>query len=223
MKSWIVALTAMLAASPAMAQPVVLELFTSQGCSSCPPADALLTELAARPDVLPLAFHVDYWNRLGWQDAFSSRAFTDRQRHYAGQLPNTQVYTPELVINGRRDAVGSDRVAVLSAISTAKSDPQIPVTLSRHADGVEIEVGAGHNSGAIWLVGYDVQHRTPVANGENGGRTLTESNIVRSLTQISSWEGSALHLSAAIPQGERVAVLLQAPDGAILGAATATE
>jgi hypothetical protein len=217
------AVTALFATSPALAQPVVLELFTSQGCSSCPPADTLLTELAGRSDVLPLAFHVDYWNRLGWQDAYSSHAYTARQQRYAGQLPAGQVYTPQLVVNGRRDAVGSDRRAVLSAISAAKSDPQVPVTLTRTAAGLAIEVGPGAGSGTVWLVGFDARHSTQVASGENSGRTLTESNIVRSLGETGTWRGQALHLSIAAPQGERIAVLLQASDGAILGAATLVE
>src|SRR5437868_14761375 len=122
----LVLVSALLAAAPAVAgettRPIVVELFTSQGCSSCPPADALLGELARRDDVLPLAFHVDYWDRLGWKDPFSSAAATARQRTYARQLDAANVYTPQMVVDGRIDVVGSYRDQVLRAIDRARQD-----------------------------------------------------------------------------------------------------
>jgi len=202
-------------AAPLQARPIVLELFTSQGCSSCPPADALLTELAARDDLLPLAFHVDYWNRLGWHDAYSSSAFTGRQQAYAAHLPGGEVYTPQLVINGHLQAIGSDRRGVQAALAAAKTDRDVPVQVG----ATTVDIASGHGGGTVWLVGFDRRHSTNVASGENGGRVLVESNIVRSLQAIGQWHGEALHLSVGSVEGERVAVLLQADDGAILGAA----
>jgi len=127
------------AGAPAL---VVVELFTSQGCSSCPPADALLVDLARnRPDVLPLAFHVTYWNRLGWRDPYSLDAATDRQRRYAALLPSNQVYTPQIVVDGSRDVVGSDRDRVLGAIRAATAKVATTSALaSRERDGVKIEI-----------------------------------------------------------------------------------
>jgi hypothetical protein len=211
-------------AAPAAAErgsPVVVELFTSQGCSSCPPADALLVDLARdRPDVLPLAFHVTYWNRLGWHDPYSLDAATDRQRRYAAQLATNQVYTPEIVIDGSRDVVGSDRNRVLGAIRAATSQADITKVLAvRRADGVKIEIGAGDGAGMIWLIGYDGQHRTSVTSGENGGHSLLEANIVRSVRSVGRWNGSPFQTLDPAPSGEQSAVLLQADDGRILGAA----
>jgi hypothetical protein len=119
-------------ASPATAdaRPVVVELFTSQGCSSCPPADALLGELARRGDVLALGFHISYWDGLGWRDPFSSQSSTDRQRAYARLLGTGQVYTPQMVVDGRREMVGSDRAAVLAALRDARPQAVAPVAFA---------------------------------------------------------------------------------------------
>ncbi len=203
--------------------PVVLELFTSEGCSSCPPADALLTELAARPDLLPLAFHVTYWNALGWRDPFSLEAATARQRAYAVTLGEDTVYTPELVVNGRRAVVGSDRAAVAAALESASRDALATLHLRRGQAGLAVEAGAGAGSGTIWLVGFDRQHRTAIGRGENSGRTLLETNIVRALRPVGTWSGTALRLLVEAPAGEEVAALLQAPDGRILDVAPLEE
>ncbi|TWB17104.1 DUF1223 domain-containing protein [Nitrospirillum bahiense] len=210
--------------TPALAAgPVVVELFTSQGCSSCPPADAFLTNLAQdRRDVLPLAFHVTYWNGLGWRDPYSLEAATARQRWYARSLGGGQVYTPEMVVNGERAFVGSDRARGLAEIADATRRQAAPVGLqvARGEDGLVISVGAGKGQqGDILVVGYDPQHRTLIGRGENSGRTLLESNIVRSLTPAGQWRGDAVEVRQPLPAGERVAVLLQAPDGRILSAA----
>ncbi len=205
-------------------RPVVVELFTSQGCSSCPPADAFLTDLAReRMDVLPLGFHVTYWNSLGWHDPYSLDAATQRQRRYAGQLGTDTVYTPQMVVDGRRDVVGSDRAAALVAIreAAARTDAAPVLRVTRMGGRVVIDAGAGRGSGTLLLVGYDPEHRTAVGRGENAGRSLTESNLVREMVQAGEWTGSPAHLEAAAPAGERTAVLLQAPDGAIIAAARA--
>jgi hypothetical protein len=200
--------------------PVVVELFTSQGCSSCPPADAVLTDLAQqRADVLPLSFHVTYWNDLGWQDPFSLNEATDRQRYYARQLGD-QLYTPQMVVDGVRGFVGSRRAEALAEIASAKSAPvHVPLHLTRDGQGFAITVAGGNGQGQLWLVGYDRAHETHIGRGENGGRTLHESNIVRSFTPVGNWAGTALNLRHDRTAGEAFAVLLQAPDGQILGAA----
>lgn len=202
-----------------VARPTVVELFTSQGCSSCPPADAIVAELAqTRPDLLPLTFHVTYWNRLGWEDPFSFQAATDRQRRYVALSVSPQVYTPAMVIDGERDVVGSDGPAVVAALAHTRPAAGIEIDLSRIGQEVDVAVAAGSGRASIVLIGFDRQHRTAVARGENGGRTLTEANIVRSFASIGAWSGQPTRLRAPAPVGEDVAVLLQADDGRIIGA-----
>jgi hypothetical protein len=208
-------------ATTAQAQqaPVVVELFTSQGCSSCPPADAFLTDLAhQRGDVLPLAFHVTYWDSLGWKDPYSLDAATARQRQYARHLGDDGVYTPQMVVDGTTGFVGSSRLQGLSAISGAAPKP-VPVSLNRDGQNLLINVGAGSGQAAVLLIGFDPAHESQIGRGENSGRKLLESNIVRSLTPIATWTGSAVALHQAPPAGEGFAVLLQAEDGRIIGAA----
>ncbi len=213
-------------AGPAWAQPVprlvVAELFTSQGCSSCPPADVLLRELADRPGVLALGFHVTYWNSLGWADPYSLPGATARQQHYAGLLGDDSVYTPELVVDGRQGVVGSDRDAVLAALSvaSARSGTQPSLTLSGAGREIVVAIaGAAVQPATVVAIGFDPQHRTSVGRGENAGRILVEANIVRAVTPIGVWDGAAGVIHARRPSGERVAVLLQAADGHILAAA----
>ena len=200
----------------------VVELFTSQGCSSCPPADALLAQLAsARPDVLALAFHVTYWDRLGWKDPYSLPLATERQQHYAGLWGDGSIYTPQLVAGGRYQAIGSDRPAALSALAAAAGVGSSTVSLRLASDpaGVTLDVGAGHGRAMLLLVGFDPSHVTRIGRGENGGRTLTNINVVRSLATAGIWQGDALTLHAPKPPGERTALLLQADDGRVLSAA----
>ena len=215
----LLALAASSAPSAAAGRPVVVELFTSQGCSSCPPADALLSSLADRPDVLALAFHVDYWNRLGWVDPFSGPWATARQSAYAAQMGSDQIYTPQAVVDGGRDVVGSDRDGLETAIADARSDPSVPVALAASESGLQVTVDPAAPADAVlWLVGFDDRHETSVRRGENAGKMLVDRNVVRSLTRLDGWTpGSSV--AAATPAGDRVAVLLQAADGRILGAA----
>ncbi len=208
-------------ASAAGDRPVVVELFTSQGCSSCPPADAYLNELTkGNDDVLTLAFHVTYWNDLGWADPFSLEASTQRQRRYAARLGEGP-YTPQIVVDGVSGMVGSNRGQVASAIVNAKKQgiTAAPISLARENGRLSIAVGAGQGNGELLLVGYDHEHTTKVGRGENGGRSLTESSAVRSLRSIGQWNGSALALREDIPEGENAAVLLQSSNGSIIGAA----
>lgn len=209
-------------AAAAERRPIVVELFTAQGCSSCPPADELLNELArTRRDVLPLAFHVDYWNRFGWNDPFSSAEATERQRVYANRSSDPTLFTPQMIVDGTQAIIGSDVDAINTALDTAESDvvTLASVSLKAVAREVVISVGAGTGTADIVLVGYDRTHTTPVGRGENGGRTLTESNIVRSIDSVGSWTGAALSVRRKIPAGQLLAVLLTAPDGRIVGAA----
>jgi len=223
-RSFTVMCAAMVVAAHAFAapaRPVVVELFTSQGCSSCPPADRLLSELSdTRPDVLPLAFHVTYWNQLGWKDPFSFDNADARQARYVAQFRDF-AYTPEMVIDGKVEVVGSNRAAAGSAIdqATRVAATAATVTATRDGDRVSVTVGSGSGRAKVLLVGYDARHVTPVARGENGGRTLTESNVVRDFVGIGEWSGAALTLNAKAIAGEHLAVLLEANDGAIVGAA----
>lgn len=202
-------------------RPIVVELFTSQSCSSCPPADALLSEMArTRTDLLPLAFHVTYWNGLGWRDPFSLPAATERQRAYAARLGGP-VYTPELVVEGAAGVLGSDRDQAEGAIrrSATALTTAASMQLSRHGDRLSVEIGPGAGRGTLLLVGFDPSHSTAVGAGENGGRRLLEANIVRSIQPIAEWTGQRLHIEQKTPSGEQFALLLQAPDGRIIGAA----
>jgi hypothetical protein len=208
------------AAGLAAERPIVVELFTSQGCSSCPPANAYLNEMVKqRRDVLALAFHVTYWDRLGWKDPFSFAAATDRQAVYGRRFGDGS-YTPEIVVDGSASAVGSDRGAVGPAIENAKRNGQTAaaVNVTKSGEQLSIEVGTGAGNARVLLIGFDHEHTTAIGRGENGGRTLTEANVVRSIRSVGQWSGAALRLNERFPEGEDVAVVLEAPDGRIIGA-----
>ena len=218
-----VALSLLLGASaPALAgsRPVVVELFTSEGCSSCPPAEAYLNRLATEPGVLPLAFHVTYWDRLGWRDLYSLEAATERQARYGAHFGDGS-YTPEMVVDGTRHFVGSSEGDGASAIRAASASQRDAAAMSlvRDGGGVSVHVGAGQGSGRILLVGFDRQHQTAVKRGENAGRTITESDVVRSVRTLGTWSGAPVDVHAGSPGGSDAAVLLEAPDGSIVGAA----
>jgi hypothetical protein len=201
-------------------RPVVVELFTSQGCSSCPPANAFLNELSkGRRDLLPLAFHVTYWDRLGWKDPFSLKAATERQDRYGHRFGDGS-YTPEIVVDGAVGLVGSHRGEVGSAIERAKHANRTAADVSVRRDGaqVAIEIGSGSGSGKILLIGFDHEHVTSIGRGENSGRTLAEANVVRSIRSVGDWSGTPLHISEQMPEGQDVAVVLEAPNGEIVGA-----
>jgi len=212
------------AASLAAERPVVVELFTSQGCSSCPPANAYLNELSKqRRDVLALAFHVTYWDRLGWKDPFSLQAATQRQDAYGRRFGDGS-YTPEIVVDGAAGMVGSARGDVGSAIENARRNGRTAVAVSVTRSGAQVstQVGSGSGSGRILLIGFDHEHTTPIGRGENSGRTLTEANVVRSIRSVGQWSGTPLRISEPFPEGQDVAVVLEAPDGRIIGASRLT-
>jgi hypothetical protein len=205
-------------------RPVVVELFTSQGCSSCPPANAFLNELSKdRRDLLSLAFHVTYWDGLGWKDPFSLQAATDRQGRYGKRFGDGS-YTPEMVIDGAVGLVGSYRSEVNSAIEKAKLERQTSaeIHVERSGSRVAVKIGSGKGEGNILLVGFDHQHTTAIGRGENSGRTLTETNVVRSVRTIGRWSGSTLALNEPCPDGQDVAVLLEDGSGHIVGASRLT-
>lgn len=222
---WLLGVSAAATSAGAAERPVVVELFTSEGCSSCPPADALLARLAARTDVLALAFHVDYWNRLGWTDPFSSPEATARQRHYAQLLGLEGVYTPQIVVDGRWQAVGSDEAAVDDALANARRDrAPVPVTLAVDPEGARIALGASRSkaAGVVWLIGFDRRHTDAVSSGENAGRSLTHVDVVRGIAEVGRFTGDARVIEVPLDwRSDRIAAIVQASDGRILGAAVA--
>jgi hypothetical protein len=201
-------------------RPVVVELFTSQGCSSCPPANAFLNELSKQPsNVLALAFHVTYWDYLGWKDPFSLTLATDRQAQYGRRFGDGS-YTPEIVVDGSAGLVGSYRDDINRVIAKAKAENVTVADVSLVArDGkASIDIGAGRGAARVMLVGFDREHVTAIGRGENRGRTMAEANIVRSFRPIGQWTGAPLHIEEQLPDGEQVAVILQSADGRIVGA-----
>ena len=205
----------------AQARPAVVELFTSQGCSSCPPADQLLAELAQRADVIALGFHIDYWDRLGWQDPLSSPAGTARQRAYARLFGNTQVYTPQLVIEGSRELVGSHREEVLAAMREVRPQAIAPVVFAADRRSVTIGPAATPSAaGTALLVRFVQKRTTQVGAGENAHRISEDRNGVEALETLGAWQGSEITFSVEPPSTNHgIAVLVQAADGRMLGAA----
>ena len=211
--------------SPASAgtRPVVVELFTSQSCSSCPPADSLLGELARSSDVVALGFHISYWDGPGWKDPFSSPEATARQERYARLLGIGTVYTPQIVVDGRLETVGSDRSAVERALDAARHDPgAVPVTLSYNNGQARITMGRSGEaaSASVVLIGFDRRRVDKVERGENSGRTLTHVDVVRGIEEVGQFTGGASEIVFAPPwQSDHLAAIVQASDGRILGAA----
>jgi hypothetical protein len=222
MRYWLV-LAALLLAMPARARPVVVELFTSEACSSCPPAEELLAKLkASDPNILALSFHVTYWDGPGWTDKYGLKEATERQSWYAELLHSDTVYTPEAVVDGAAQVVGSNRGDLTGAIGDAQNNlgQEVPVTISA-GKMVTVNIGAADGQTAnIWLIGFDPHHTTPIGGGENGGVTVTEVNVVRSLSSLGTWMGIAETVTIPKPEGEQVAVILQTETGQILGAAS---
>jgi hypothetical protein len=173
------------------AHPTVIELFQSQGCSSCPPANAALIEFAKRPDVLALNFAVDYWDRLGWRDTFARHEFTERQYAYARSLGGDGVYTPEIVVNGRAAGVGDE---VFEMENLAKKTDRGAAGPNVRIAGGEAVIGEGFaptNGAEVWLAFYDPKIvEVPVARGENAGRTLAHGNVVHALIKLGRWTGA---------------------------------
>ncbi len=223
---------AALAATPGRAetgghQAVVVELFTSQGCSSCPPADALLEELAERADVIALSLHVDYWDYIGWKDPYGSPRNTERQRAYAETLGLRYIYTPQMVIDGRYNIVGSRRNEVLAKLDASLERPKPVAVDFVSGDGGKVVISQGHapdRGATIWLAIFDEGHDTQVKRGENAGLRIRNVNVVRRLERLGTWMGQRLeiplNLDDAVARGNfGCAVLVQqGRNGPIIGA-----
>ncbi len=208
--------------------PWAVELFTSQGCSSCPPADAFLGRLRERPDIVALSFHVDYWDHIGWKDPFASRETTQRQHIYARALKQRQLYTPEMVVDGIAHAPGIDRgqIDTLLAQARLRSPKRAVPELARAADGsltarlapFKLEDGQAAD---VMLAVYDRRHSTPVRRGENDGRLLDNFNVVRRMEMLGRWDGTAASWTVPADRfaaGQGIAVLVQGPEcGPMLG------
>jgi hypothetical protein len=215
-------------AADTVSSPVVVELFTSQGCSSCPPAEAFLNDLAKREDVIALEFHVTYWDYIGWKDPFASGKFTDRQKSYVKSLGGRYAYTPQMVIAGQDHVVGSHRGRVNKKIKTfsGKNADAPSLTLSKQKDGklrVQIGAAAAEKAYDILFVTFDKPHRTKVSRGENSGQTLINANVVRSLRRVSQWTGQAMETVVEVGEksgnGGCAIILQQTGHGPIVAAA----
>ena len=208
------------AAAPPRA-PVVVELFTAQGCTACPQANALLQEIAGRPGVLALTYPVDIWDYLGWADAGARPEFTARQRAYIARLKLREIYTPEIIVDGRREGVGFDRAKVLALLTAA---PRTRGPRVRLRAPTSAEVGAGRGRGEVWMARFDPAEQTvKVTKGENRGKTVVLQNVVRELVRLGSWSGRTRRyaLPAAGAPGLRTAILVQGGQGGPVLAATA--
>ncbi|MCD6070687.1 MAG: hypothetical protein K0Q80_3081 [Microvirga sp.] len=221
---------------PALAEPprAVVELFTSQGCSSCPPADELLVEFSRQPDIVALSLPVNYWDYLGWKDTLAHVAFTERQKAYAHSRSDRQVFTPQMIVNGKKSSIGSDRAQVEKAIQyTTKGRKALPVNvvINEQNDTVTITVeetpDTTQREAEIWILPVLRSQTVPIERGENKGKTITYANVVRGLNRVGEWRGGSARfevpLDMARKGGDAYVVLLQGTDaarpGLILGAA----
>jgi hypothetical protein len=205
---------------------VVVELFTSQGCSSCPSADALLAKLSADPRLIPLSLHVDYWDYLGWKDKFGSPQFTARQKAYAHFARDKMVYTPQVIVQGEHRMIGSKAAEVTAAIQ-AELDQVRPtqITLDRVGDTVIVQasaVGAGYGAIRVQLVRFSAVENVVIERGENAGKTIAYHNVVKNWQVVGTWDGKgALNIEVPATGPAPLAVILQSEGpGEILAAAT---
>ena len=211
-------------------RPVVVELFTSQGCNSCPPAEAYLGRLADRENIIALEFHVDYWDYIGWKDPFADSAFNNRQKAYVKPLGMRYIYTPQMVINGQEHEVGSREKSVEVAIDQAltKQNGPLPIIEVLHAqDELIIHVSAnGYRSLEaydILVISFDERHETKITRGENRGKTAISSNVVRDINQVGDWSGKdqsmRLEIANLAGTGGCAVILQKKGGGEILAAA----
>jgi len=211
----IIALTATFTGSQDARGDVVVELFTSQGCSSCPPADALLGQLAKKDGVIALSLHVDYWDYLGWKDAFAQPGFTTRQRGYAHAAGSSMIYTPQMVIGGKDHIVGTKAMELSELIMRHAAAPK-PIALSAERRGEAIVIRAQGKAAlpgamVVYLVRFSPSETVSIKRGENAGREMTYHNVVTSLVKVADWAGEA-DLNAEVPvnDGKRGAVIVLA-------------
>ena len=237
--SALAALAALAIAAPSRADPpvsankAVLELFTSQGCSSCPPADALLAQLGKNPGLVTLSYAVDYWNYLGWHDTLSSPANSERQREYARMRGDGRVYTPQIVVDGLTHVNGSNEAAIEMAMRGAAKrlhDVRVPVNMHAEGDTLVIGIGAApeksdKRAATVWLAIAKEEETVAISRGENRGRSLSYHHPVRELTPVGMWKGEAMTVRLPLKDlkamgGDCLVALLQVENaGPILGAA----
>ena len=205
---------------PAHADPrAVVELFTSQGCSSCPPADKVIGELANDPSIIALSLPIDYWDYLGWKDTLADARFSARQKAYSKARGDREVYTPQAIVNGEAHVIGSDRAGIESAIgATRQSDGvmSVPVTMTQAGKQITVSVAAANKThaathGEVWLCGISKAVPISIARGENRGRELTYYNVVRNLVKVGDWNGSPGSWTVPLDSLERDGV-----DGAVV-------
>jgi len=226
------ALLALAAATPALAQPrAVIELFTSQGCSSCPPADRMMNGWADQNDVVALTMPVDYWDYLGWKDTLASHDFTMRQRAYSEVRGDRNVYTPQVIVDGLIHAVGSNGTDVAEAIKAGHDKANVlsvPVTIGGSPGAYTVTIAAGGPKAKVLLVPISRQVKVAIGRGENNGATITYSNVARAMRPVGDYDGTAMTLTldakaVAAPGADSFAVLVQemaaGRPGAIFGAA----
>ncbi|WP_074255783.1 DUF1223 domain-containing protein [Vannielia litorea] len=215
------ALTGAAAAEP----PVVVELYTSQGCSSCPPADEILARLAKKPGVIALALHVDYWDYIGWKDAFARPEHTKRQKAYAAKAGARTIYTPQMVIGGIDHVVGARPMDVVDLLGIHKARPPVmQLTARRVGEDVQIDGTPpvpAQGALLVQLVRYAPEQTVAIERGENAGLTMSYANIVRDWQVLGEWDGSAaLEMRVAAPGEAPAVVIVQKPGpGAIVAAA----
>ena len=215
---WIAAALIGGAATAAFATPGgvhgVVELFTSQGCSSCPPADRLLTAMAGRPDTVTLTFAINYWDYIGWKDTLAAPEFTARQEAYALGRGDPHVYTPEAVIDGQFDAIGSDRAAIEKAIADGKNGGlalSVPVRLSEDNGMLSIDIGRGAGPAGVYVLRVAKSRTVLISRGENSGHDVTYTNVVRAIRKVGTWSGAPMSVKLMELRGddEGYVVLLQ--------------
>jgi hypothetical protein len=225
---------AAMVARPAFAmakRPVIVELFTSQGCSSCPPADAYFKVLKDQPDVVALSYHVDYWDYLGWRDTLGSPECSQRQYDYAKSRGDKNVYTPQTIINGSEHFVGSQRASISGGIDAARSEDAtdwVDLDMTDNSTDVSITIPAGKpmKEATLWLLAFTPSVSTEIKKGENAGRTIDYFNVVRKLVPAGMWHGEAARIvlpkGSVVPEGCKgwVALLQEGKVGRVIGAVT---
>jgi hypothetical protein len=207
-----------------IAPKAVVELFTSQGCSSCPPADALLTALADRDDVVALAYHVDYWDYVGWKDTFAQEAYSDRQRAYAKGWGSSRIYTPQMVVNGSKAVVGSRRNEVQNAVDGASLPLAMDLTLSGDMLKIAVPPKADLSDAVVWLVTYMDRADVKIDSGDNAGKSMVYTQVVTGRQVLGMWE-SGTGAELKLPLGEvlgtantGIAIVVQQERGGMPGA-----
>lgn len=217
MRHFVITSAAAVCAGLALAPPlwaenaVVVELFTSQGCSTCPAADALLHSLSGRDDLIPLALHVDYWDYIGWKDTFAQARFSERQRAYAAALGKKMVYTPQIIVHGREALTASTKAQLTLAIAATDAAPAVDLRVTR--DGASLTITAqALNAGPamVQLVRYRPLEQVTIERGENAGQVITYSNIVTEWTQLGDWNGTGSYeITAPLIGGDKAVVIVQ--------------